>query len=237
MRSCYKFILSSAIIMTSLWLSIPVMAGQSEIFIGEVGKMPIFPKNKPVNYLAKCLANPEHNIDCAIANDSQRDGGLESSVTKTLETVTIDICPDQPKGLCVNGKTSSAKSLRALNMKILFDYDKTSLQAGEHKKLVQLAKALNDPLNKQNRFAIIGHTDSKGTTSYNCGLSAGRAKTVRDVLTGLGISASSLLAYGAGEYLLRNKNNGSAAKNRRVGFAPLQGVGSEIIGKIGQLCQ
>ena len=54
-----------------------------------------------------------------------------------------------------------------------------------------------------------GHTDSKGTQSYNLTLSDQRAKNVYDYLVNQGVDTSQLSYKGYGETDLKNKKDGS----------------------------
>ena len=67
---------------------------------------------------------------------------------------------------------------------------------------------------------VQGHTDSKGSTSYNQKLSEQRASTVSYYLSGKGIAASRLKIIGFGETLPKytNDSEDGQAQNRRVEF-------------------
>jgi OOP family OmpA-OmpF porin len=70
------------------------------------------------------------------------------------------------------------------------------------------------------RITIAGHTDSRGSDSYNLKLSRDRANEVRDYLVGYGIEANRLQAVGYGETrpVASNDNESGRELNRRVEF-------------------
>jgi outer membrane protein OmpA-like peptidoglycan-associated protein len=70
------------------------------------------------------------------------------------------------------------------------------------------------------RVEVAGHTDSRGSDTYNLGLSDERAASVRTYLIGQGVTAEQLLAVGYGEArpLDTNKTSTGREKNRRVEF-------------------
>ncbi|NND87991.1 MAG: OmpA family protein, partial [Flavobacteriaceae bacterium] len=67
-------------------------------------------------------------------------------------------------------------------------------------------------------FHIEGHTDSRGSDSYNLDLSKRRAASVREYLTSKGIPSSRLTSEGYGEARPIATNNTKAGRqqNRRV---------------------
>lgn len=67
---------------------------------------------------------------------------------------------------------------------------------------------------------VEGHCDERGTASYNIALGERRAKSVRDFLVDLGISANRLktISYGEERPLAIGPNEASWAKNRRAQF-------------------
>ncbi|MCR9173328.1 MAG: OmpA family protein [bacterium] len=85
---------------------------------------------------------------------------------------------------------------------IFFDLDKATLRAESTAELQRLIKLMNDvpTLN----IELGGHTDSRGSDSYNMDLSKRRAKAVVDYLTENGIDASRLKWEGYGETQLVN---------------------------------
>ena len=99
---------------------------------------------------------------------------------------------------------------------ILFDFDSSALRSSSRDELREMA----DVFNKYNDTTIVvaGHTDSRGSASYNQRLSERRASAVSNYLEDLGIRGSRLDAVGYGESRPKSTNDTSAGRqrNRRV---------------------
>lgn len=102
---------------------------------------------------------------------------------------------------------------------VLFGFDKSNLKT-EAK--VNLDK-LNLILNKypDTNIEIQGHTDSKGTETYNQSLSERRAETVSRYLFSEGIAVQRVSSIGYGETAPKysNETEDGRSRNRRVEFA------------------
>ena len=80
-----------------------------------------------------------------------------------------------------------------------------------------MADALHNPILLSNKFAVIGHTDAKGSRKYNLDLSQRRANSVKEMLvTTFGVDPAMLVAVGFGEEQLQDPSNPDGAVNRRV---------------------
>lgn len=100
---------------------------------------------------------------------------------------------------------------------IVFDFDKATLKPESKTALGVIADYLNTNPNK--RFYVVGHTDSKGTFSYNNKLSSDRALTVADTLKkDYKIASDRLEPHGVGPLVpvFSNDNDAGREKNRRV---------------------
>ncbi len=111
--------------------------------------------------------------------------------------------------------TAVAKSA-SINMQINFDYNSAAISGSSKQTMATLAKALASPQLEDRKFTVIGHTDAKGSASYNKSLSERRAAAVRSYLLNNGVAASRLKALGKGESQLLNRDDPNAAENRRV---------------------
>jgi len=104
------------------------------------------------------------------------------------------------------------------NSKILFGFDQSGLTTDARTNLDKLLAILQKY--PDTNIEVQGHTDSKGTTSYNQKLSEERASTVSYYLSGKGITTSRLTINGFGETFPRytNTTTDGQAQNRRVEF-------------------
>ena len=112
----------------------------------------------------------------------------------------------------------SCGTLIRLDARVLFDFDQDTLRPEAGTVLDQVAAATA----VDGRLQVNGHTDAKGSDSYNLDLSQRRAETVAAALVERGLSAD-LVAQGFGETqpiaadALGGKDNpGGRALNRRV---------------------
>ncbi|MBK6658292.1 MAG: OmpA family protein [Proteobacteria bacterium] len=128
-----------------------------------------------------------------------------------------DKCPGTPAGVKVNAEGcpevgSTLMSLQGVN----FDFDSAKLKAESTTILDQAVEVLNQQAAVSVR--VEGHTDSRGSDTYNQALSEKRAKSVMDYLVGKGISAARLTSAGFGESkpVAANDSAANMAKNRRV---------------------
>lgn len=101
---------------------------------------------------------------------------------------------------------------------IHFEFDKSSLTMEAQTILRENAQWLTD--NPTVKVEIEGHCDERGTIEYNLALGDRRAKSARDFLINLGISASrmSTISYGEELPLDPGQNETAWAKNRRAHF-------------------
>jgi len=100
---------------------------------------------------------------------------------------------------------------------INFELDSADLTSEARSLVGILARAMRDPALARSAFEVQGHTDSRGTDSYNQTLSEQRAASVVSELVDIHtIPRSALISKGFGESRLRNTGNPKAAENRRV---------------------
>jgi outer membrane protein OmpA-like peptidoglycan-associated protein len=101
---------------------------------------------------------------------------------------------------------------------VLFGFDKTLLSYDAKSNLDKLVTVLNEY--KDTDIELQGHTDSKGSESYNQNLSEQRAETVSGYLGAKGINASRMNIKGFGETVPKYDNTTAdgRSQNRRVEF-------------------
>ena len=101
---------------------------------------------------------------------------------------------------------------------ILFGFDKSLLSFDAKANLDKLVTVLNEY--KDTDIELQGHTDNKGSESYNQNLSEKRAETVSGYLAAKGINSSRLNIKGFGESAPKYDNDTETGRtqNRRVEF-------------------
>jgi outer membrane protein OmpA-like peptidoglycan-associated protein len=154
-------------------------------------------------------AGPKENNGCPWP-DRDGDGVLDKD----------DQCPDVAgtvanKG-CPEVSVEIIKQLNEYSKTILFDYDKATIRKESYSALQSIADIMKEYPNA--KFLIEGHTDSRGSDSYNMKLSKERAASVKDYLTTIGMDASRLTSEGYGEErpIATNKTAAGRQQNRRV---------------------
>ena len=112
-----------------------------------------------------------------------------------------------------------------LNDDVSFDFNSAQVKPSFHKSLDKVNQVLGHY--SSSRITIVGHTDSKGSESYNQSLSERRASAVKNYLSGGGVVVSRLNTLGRGELQPRDTNDTSAgrSRNRRVELL-VQAIGS-----------
>ncbi len=113
------------------------------------------------------------------------------------------------------GATTQAVAAVAIN--IMFDFNSDKLTPQGRQILDNLGQALNSERLKGSRFLLEGHTDSKGSDTYNLALSERRAKSAMDYLvTAHKVDKARLQTLGKGEAEPLDPANPERDINRRV---------------------
>lgn len=104
------------------------------------------------------------------------------------------------------------------NEKILFGFDRSDLNTSAEGNLDKLVNVLKN--NPNTNIEVQGHTDNKGTDSYNMSLSERRANAVASYLRNRGVASSRITTRGYGETapVATNDTDAGRAQNRRVNF-------------------
>jgi OOP family OmpA-OmpF porin len=92
-----------------------------------------------------------------------------------------------------------------LSSEVLFDFDKAVLRADAKNELDPVANRLKDDANLKS-VAIEGHTDYRGSDSYNMDLSRRRAEAVRTYFVSAGVPSDKVSAEGKGETVPKVKD-------------------------------
>ena len=104
-----------------------------------------------------------------------------------------------------------------LDSGVLFGFNEAALSKKARKVLEDLADRIANA--SVSRLEIEGHTDSRGSASYNIGLSERRAEAVREHLASLKVLNNltlSIRAVGEAEPVATNETEAERKKNRRV---------------------
>lgn len=102
--------------------------------------------------------------------------------------------------------------------KILFGFDRSDLGTPAQQNLDKLVNVLKQY--PDTNIEIIGHTDDKGSDTYNQDLSERRATSVATYIRSKGIASNRLVTKGMGETdpKVANDTDTNRAENRRVEF-------------------
>jgi outer membrane protein OmpA-like peptidoglycan-associated protein len=102
-----------------------------------------------------------------------------------------------------------------------FEFNSSELDDASLEYLDDLSTVLNE--NEHLKINLTGHTDNVGSAKFNQRLSIYRASTIKDYLTGKGISPDRIQTEGKGltEPLNQNKTEEERARNRRVSLVIL----------------
>ena len=157
-------------------------------------------------YLAKLKAGKNYGIVVSA------DGYL-------FQSLNIDIPPDKDhmKLPPITLKKIEAGKNIVLN-NIFFDFGKATLSPSSKPELDRVATVLKD--NPSMKIEISGHTDNKGSATFNVKLSEMRAKSVVDYLVTNGISSNRLTykGYGLLKPIASNETEEGRQQNRRTEF-------------------
>ena len=102
---------------------------------------------------------------------------------------------------------------------LLYDYDSDRVRADAASNLRTLSSSLEQYPNTE--LVIVGHTDERGSDSYNQGLSERRAAMAADYLVSQGVARARIRTYGRGESepVASNSEESGRQQNRRVEVA------------------
>ena len=115
--------------------------------------------------------------------------------------------------------TFDEKNPDGSKMGVYFAFDKSDITPNSKLALDKLVKIFNEY--PETNILVEGHTDDKGTDSYNLALSQKRALAVGNYLKRENINPSRLTInwYGETQPKVENSTDASRAENRRVEFA------------------
>jgi photosystem I P700 chlorophyll a apoprotein A2 len=166
---------------------------------------------------------PVTQLDSSTAGANSQTSG--ESRTSQVESQPVAISETTAKEIIseVGGQQTDEGLLITLPENILFDFDESNIRTNAQPTLRKIAQLIQHY--KDAPVEINGHTDSKGSDSYNQTLSERRADAVKTYLVNnFRINASRLTAKGFGESqpVAPNENSGGSdnpqgrQQNRRV---------------------
>lgn len=156
---------------------------------------------------------PDHPI---IAHYSKKGRNLWAYVTLGGDDYTLKVGKEgAPNQL----KASLAKDCHVALYGVLFDFNKSTLQAASDGALQQVAALM--AANPSLKIEIQGHTDNVGGDAYNQTLSEARAHSVMAWLVAHNVAATRMTAVGYGKTkpVADNNTDEGRMKNRRVEIA------------------
>ena len=97
-----------------------------------------------------------------------------------------------------------------------FAFNSTAIEGSAAKSLEALARCFVDGALKGRAMKLVGHTDPRGTTTYNYGLGQRRADSVSSFLQGKKLLASQVATSSVGENDAAGVDEDGWSKDRRV---------------------
>ena len=128
--------------------------------------------------------------------------------------------PPEPKEDPLEAERRRLEELmnRIMSEDVYFEFDKSTLTAQARSLLTEVG----DILKREPRFTILteGHTDERGTESYNMGLGMRRAESVVQFLVNYGVASNRLTrrSFGKEQPKASGSNEDAWALNRRAAF-------------------
>ncbi len=142
---------------------------------------------------------------------------LTTLAPRHQENMPSAIIVKRPVEIEIDGDTVIADYGYTLDFEVSFEFDSARLTGAAKRTLAVLGRALESRELIGYRYLIAGHTDAKGSASYNRALSYDRASAVRDwLIARYAIDPRRLHVIGWGESRLKTPRFPFAAVNRRV---------------------
>ncbi|WP_350294920.1 OmpA family protein [Limnohabitans sp. Rim8] len=146
---------------------------------------------------------------------------LSKASVADIEQQLAPNAPNAPKTRSLNGTRNLVPEVRSIDLVIQFDLGSAKLQEDSKPLLDKLAQAMKGERLKEMKFKIEGHTDAKGSASFNDKLSLERAQTVVKFIHDKQITPERLVAEGKGFRELLMPDKPQAMENRRVRITTL----------------
>jgi OOP family OmpA-OmpF porin len=158
---------------------------------------------------------PVDKVGCPLDSDGDGVTDDKDRCPGTMMGARVDM-----HGCEVSAKPAPAPKAPVVLEGVNFEFDSATLTMHAKHILDGVAKTLKEQPSQ--KVAIIGHTDSRGSSAYNQTLSERRAQAVVDYLISKGVDGYNLSATGYGEDMPIDSNDTDAgrAANRRVEMQP-----------------
>ncbi|WP_162375546.1 OmpA family protein [Ancylobacter sp. TS-1] len=160
---------------------------------------------------------------CGLIAASVAPTASAQSANPSADDIVEALVPSGPRGLGMRSlrgieeTPGTETGPPSIDLYINFKLNSAELEPEALRTLRVLGQALQSPKLKESRILIVGHTDAKGSATYNQELSVRRANAVRSVLVGaFDIEADRLTAEGKGATQLKDSANPEDGINRRV---------------------
>jgi peptidoglycan-associated lipoprotein len=140
----------------------------------------------------------------------------DQSVTEAPDENGEAVLTEDQGEIAVAEPQVQVSELNKLLNSIFFDFDKSLIRQNQRVAVDAALKILKE--NSQFYISISGHTDERGTSKYNIGLSDRRAKTIQNYLVAQGIDPNRIVVFAYGEDFPLKKGHFKSAWrfNRRV---------------------
>ena len=151
------------------------------------------------------LAKAISSLDCWAEQEEEKwqtwdieicKNDFHSSMHEIYENISSKNNKKEEKNIESNIAVVTQNENKEIMQIIYFDFNNFSLSNVSKNTLINF---LNKNKNNLSRYIILGHTDTKGTKSYNMNLSFKRAETVKEILLNEGISEKNVSILGKGE--------------------------------------
>lgn len=202
------FLLSAPLSAASYWVQVAAYGEKvSDGYFNDAGikgAIMHLDKNLIYRYYVKGFNSEETAMD---ARDEYRSLGFRFARVVDIDKMKkacAEPCPEsEPKPKLAKLKTELKKGNPIVKI-IHFDYDRTQLLESSRKVLDTIKQIVQE--NPEFEIQLNGHTDSRGSESYNQNLSARRALQANHYLTSIGVESYRLKTDSYGEGLPVAKN-------------------------------